>query len=128
MDEEGTTVEYIPLYQDNNGQMVSFPAEIVFNFHPETIQRFLKMKVGEAAPIHCVQDLDDFEIMDKDRIRPELIHDKIVIAGDLDVDDDYFVVEFPDGKRKTFSLVITANIVQQILLDNTGNINVTNGK
>lgn len=127
-DQDGTTVQYIPLFQNDDGQMVAFPDEIVFNYRPETNRRLLKMKVNEMVPIRCLQDINNFHIVDKDRIERELIQDKIVIAGDLGPGDNYFIAQFDDGKRKTYSLVITANIIRKILSDHAENSPLGNGR
>lgn len=123
VDQDGITAEYIPLFQNTDGQLVALADEIVFNYLPETNKRFLKMKVNEPAPIHCVQDVHNFLIVDNRNIRREFIQDKIVIAGDLGPGDNYFIAQFPDGKRKTFSLVITANIIRKLLSDYKENCN-----
>ena len=103
--------------------MAGFPDIIVYNFRPEALSRFVKMNVNESKPINFVKGLEDFNIVDRNSLAPELVQDKIVIVGPLEPNqDDYFNIVLNNRKIKTFSQVVTANIIMNILSEHDNNL------
>ena len=115
VEEDSTTIRYIPLFQNQHEQMLSFPDQIVFNFQPETLYRFREMQVNKAVPIEYSKTLENFHVIDRENWRPELVQDKIIIVAQFGGNDDAFYIPFRNAKIKTYSAVITANVVLEIL-------------
>lgn len=123
VDTNGNTSNYIPLYEDEDEQLFALPDQVVFNFRPETIDRFHKMKINAPVPIKFSKSLSDFNVVDVEHFDPEILKDKIVIIGYLGpTDNDTYQVYYNGSTVKTYSSVITANIILNILSENKVNV------
>lgn len=116
IEDDSTSVSYIPFFQDEYEQMFAIPEQIVFNLRPESIDRFYSMKLNATASINCSKTLKDFVIFDRMALDSELVRDKIVIFGYLGPEDyDVRYIRRGNSKEKTYAAVITANIVLDLL-------------
>lgn len=115
---DGLTDEYIPLFEDSQGQMLSFPEEIVFNFEPSTLKSFDRLRVNKTVRINYVKGFGDFFILDEKELEPKLIKGKIVVFGYLGVDGFVYSIPSANGGRvKAPSALVTANIILNRLSD-----------
>jgi CHASE2 domain-containing sensor protein len=119
-DENDIVTSYTPLFENNDGQKVSFPSSLAF-YYDASIggKEFRHFRVNEQVDILYTKTLDQFIILDETNFSEKLIKDKIVIFGYLGPDSESLVETPMDvilkKDSKTYLTVITANIVLNLI-------------
>jgi hypothetical protein len=113
-DKNGAVAAFIPLMQiPVEGQMVSFPELIAYDYSEEAMNQFRKLNVNEHVKVYFHKALEDFRILTIENLRREDIEGKIVILGDIETSEEYMIpARGENGKIiRIPDIAVEANII-----------------
>ncbi|HTJ52812.1 MAG TPA: CHASE2 domain-containing protein [Cyclobacteriaceae bacterium] len=120
IDDQNVMSKYVPIFENNDGQFVAFPTLITL-YYKFGLKNVYNYMVNNQYEIKFTKNKDQFVILDENSMQKKQVRGKIVFFGYLgpNHENEYLtpldIVEGDDSK--TYSAIITANIVLNLLKD-----------
>lgn len=112
--ESGIVNAFIPLVGiATEGQMLSFPELIAYNYSDEASKKFHTLSQNEVKEIELIKNLNEFLVLDYNHLNRETVEGKIVILGEFKKSlEDLFFMETKEGQLvEVPGIVVEANII-----------------